>query len=147
MSVYRRVMFRISTQICQLIPNIKVLSFLECFVLNFNTNVSTCKVLSQVLMFYFILAVMWSGSVGSAFIWVLGSGSGTVRPRRSDPFYIITYHVKWVTTSWTDGIKWRENLLCSINKILMINADPHHWGLGKVKYTLGLGVYLYLFCS
>ena len=27
----------------------------------------------------------------------------TVRPRSSDPFYIVTYYIKWVTTSWTDG--------------------------------------------
>ena len=24
-------------------------------------------------------------------------------PRGSDPFYIVTYYMKWVTTSWTDG--------------------------------------------
>ena len=28
----------------------------------------------------------------------------TVCPRSCDPFYIVTYHIKWVTTSWTDGI-------------------------------------------
>ena len=28
----------------------------------------------------------------------------TVCPRNSDPFYIITYYINWVTTSWTDGI-------------------------------------------
>ena len=28
----------------------------------------------------------------------------TVCPRSSDPFYIVTYYIKWVTTSWTDGI-------------------------------------------
>ena len=22
-------------------------------------------------------------------------------PRRSDPFYVVTYYIKWVTTSWT----------------------------------------------
>ena len=27
----------------------------------------------------------------------------TVCPRSSDPFYIATYYIKWVTTSWTDG--------------------------------------------
>ena len=27
----------------------------------------------------------------------------TVCPRSSDPFYVVTYHIKWVTTSWTDG--------------------------------------------
>ena len=28
----------------------------------------------------------------------------TVCPRRSDPFYVVAYNIKWVTTSWTDGI-------------------------------------------
>ena len=28
----------------------------------------------------------------------------TVCPRSSYPFYIITYNIKWVTSSWTDGI-------------------------------------------
>ena len=25
----------------------------------------------------------------------------TVLPRSSDPFYIVSYHIKWGTTSWT----------------------------------------------
>ena len=28
----------------------------------------------------------------------------TICPRSSDPFYMITYYMKWVTTSWTAGI-------------------------------------------
>ena len=28
---------------------------------------------------------------------------------RNDPFYIITYYMKWVTTSWTDGIKREDS--------------------------------------
>ena len=27
----------------------------------------------------------------------------TVCPRSNDPFYIVSYYIKWVTTSWTDG--------------------------------------------
>ena len=27
-----------------------------------------------------------------------------MRPRSSDPFYIVTYYIDWVTTSWTDSI-------------------------------------------
>ena len=27
----------------------------------------------------------------------------TVCPRSSDPFYIISYYIKWVTTSWTNS--------------------------------------------
>ena len=29
--------------------------------------------------------------------------SYTVCPRISDPFYILAYYIKWVTTFWTDG--------------------------------------------
>ena len=25
----------------------------------------------------------------------------TICPKSSDPFYIVTYYIKWVTTSWT----------------------------------------------
>ena len=28
----------------------------------------------------------------------------TVCPRSSDPFYVVTYYIKWVTTSWTHSI-------------------------------------------
>ena len=32
----------------------------------------------------------------------------TVCPRSSDPFFIVTYYIKWVTT-WTDGnINFKE---------------------------------------
>ena len=27
----------------------------------------------------------------------------TVSPRSSDPFYIVTSYIKWVTSSWTDS--------------------------------------------
>ena len=30
----------------------------------------------------------------------------TVCPRSGDPSYIVTYYIKWVTTSWTDGIEF-----------------------------------------
>ena len=32
------------------------------------------------------------------------SVSYTVCPGSSDPFYIVTYYIKWVTTSWTYSI-------------------------------------------
>ena len=33
---------------------------------------------------------------------------GTVCPRSSDPFYIVSYYINWVTTSWTHStsIEW-----------------------------------------
>ena len=39
--------------------------------------------------------------------------SYSVCPRSSDPFYIVTYYIKWVTTSWKDGsqLYFTENFL------------------------------------
>ena len=31
--------------------------------------------------------------------------SATVCPGSSDPFYVVIYYIKWVTTSWTYSIK------------------------------------------
>ena len=36
---------------------------------------------------------------------------GTACPRISDPFSIATYHIKWVTTSWTDGTACPNSLV------------------------------------
>ena len=30
----------------------------------------------------------------------------TISPRSRDPFSIVTYCIKWVTTSWTDGTRY-----------------------------------------
>ena len=35
-----------------------------------------------------------------------GSRLSTVCPRSSDPFYIVGYYTKWVTTSWTHSSDW-----------------------------------------
>ena len=42
--------------------------------------------------------------VGSGISWYLKSGKKnvtTVCPGSSDPFYIVSYYIKWVITSWT----------------------------------------------
>ena len=44
-------------------------------------------------------------------MWILCSYLlDTMCPRSSDPFYIVSSYIKWVTTSWTHGIntstKW-----------------------------------------
>ena len=38
------------------------------------------------------------GTAGTA-----GSCGGTVCPRSSDPFYTVSYYMKWITTSWTSS--------------------------------------------
>ena len=34
-------------------------------------------------------------------------GAYTVCPRSSDPFYIVRYYLKWVTTSWTYSLLYK----------------------------------------
>ena len=43
----------------------------------------------------------------------------TVRPRISDPFYIESNCIKWVTTSWTNSIFEKENLKLVNEQILI----------------------------
>ena len=40
-------------------------------------------------------------------------GRTTICPRRSDPFYIVSYYIKWVTNSWTDGMIFCNMFSCS----------------------------------
>ena len=52
-------------------------------------------------------------------------------PRSSDPFYIVTYYIKWDTTFWT-----HSNLACftlqdskySMQKIVALHLDSSTWG-------------------
>ena len=40
-------------------------------------------------------------------IQVVNPAYFTVCPRSSDPFYVVSYYIKWVTTSWTHSMKLR----------------------------------------
>ena len=59
----------------------------------------------------------------------------TVCPRSSDPFYIVTYHIKWVTTSWI-----YSTTFISINKFggCKGGRDNRNAGnfLGEVEYRV-----------
>ena len=37
-----------------------------------------------------------------------------VCPRINDPFYIVTYYIKWVTTSWTHSINHVVSLIYNV---------------------------------
>ena len=39
----------------------------------------------------------------------------TVCPGSSDTFHIVSYYIKWVTTSWTHGISACIDMVCQIN--------------------------------
>ena len=38
----------------------------------------------------------------------------TVCPRSSDPFYVVTYYIEWVTTSWTHSSEYNECTQCTM---------------------------------
>ena len=54
----------------------------------------------------------------------------TVCPRSSDPFYVVTYYVKWVTTSWTYSII----------------HDVFFYGLSLVFCVICIVYVFYIFC-
>jgi len=43
-----------------------------------------------------------------------------VCPRRSDPFYVVTYFIKWLTTSWTynKDFLWSEQGVLEESEVL-----------------------------
>ena len=41
-------------------------------------------------------------NIFGATLWAIRGCDSTICPRSSDPIYIVTYYIKWVTTSWTD---------------------------------------------
>ena len=49
------------------------------------------------------------------FIIAQSSHIHTVCPGRSDPFYIVTYYIKWVTTSWTYSIVRKGDISVAIS--------------------------------
>ena len=70
---------------------------------------------------------MWLNCLNHSFILYFAHGldhsvkkkplkhNGTVSPRSSDPFYIVTYYIKWVTTSWTYSIfTWLEYYILGV---------------------------------
>ena len=43
--------------------------------------------------------------------------SNAMCPISSDPFYLVTYYIKWVTVSWTDSRKYRNIKLIHMKEI------------------------------
>ena len=44
----------------------------------------------------------------------------TVCPRSSDPFYIVTYYIKWVTTSWTHSLDKQRRKILTVVRLSII---------------------------
>ena len=49
-------------------------------------------------------------------MWLWGKHVHTICPRSSDPFYIVSYYIKWVITSWTHS---RGSPVLKIWKVLV----------------------------
>ena len=55
----------------------------------------------------------------------------------SDPFYIVTYYIKWVTTSWTDGSKnWIYVTVISANIQLFVIATRR----SNLRFTMFIAI-------
>ena len=54
-------------------------------------------------------------------------GIYTICPASSDPFYIVSYYIKWVTTSWTHSMYFQssdcESKFCCAHTA---SKDDHH---------------------
>ena len=44
----------------------------------------------------------------------------TICPRSSDPFYIVSYYIKWVTTSWTHSMNVKTRVAGKNNLRILI---------------------------
>ena len=49
---------------------------------------------------------------------------GTICPRSSDPFYIVSYYIKWVTASWTHSIMLARGTWRGSIKVASSNKKP-----------------------
>ena len=49
----------------------------------------------------------------------------SVCPGSSDPIHIVTYYIKWVTSSWTDGIfRTRLFLILVASEVFSMSVQP-----------------------
>ena len=50
---------------------------------------------------YFRIQILWVSRFGSYRIRIRNISEGTLCTGSRDPFYIVSYYINWVTTSWT----------------------------------------------
>ena len=60
--------------------------------------------ISQVFVHYILVLVSLSGLLFLLIHQYVDTMVITVCPGSSDPFYVVSYYIKWVTTSWTYSI-------------------------------------------
>jgi len=62
----------------------------------------------------------------------------TVCPRTNDPSYIVSYHIKWVTTSWTNCMYSAKKIesLDLVSSELYYNLGNSYYKLNKVGPTI-----------
>ena len=85
----------------------------------------------------------WIRETSSLLFYMKTSICSTVCPRSSDPFYTVTYYIKWITTSWTDGIPalflhWGLSLIVTpfYKENLIINLKFTSWYLEFSSYAV-----------
>ena len=65
----------------------------------------------------------------------------TMCPRSSNPFYIVSYYIKWVTTSWTHSIS--ETSSCTF----MVCLVRFGWIFVYILFTQGIVLPCVHFCQ
>ena len=58
----------------------------------------------------------------------------TLCPRSSDPFYIVSYYIKWVTPSWTHSIIGEDYLIASTASLCFFTNLTKLEGLRVAKF-------------
>ena len=57
---------------------------------------------------------------------ILADYIDTLCPRTSDVFYVVTYNIKWVTTSWTHSIYIHSSL---VPVYIIYNKSDHNYAI------------------
>ena len=87
-----------------------IFTFQVCFL--FSNRKAGCRIIRFQPAGYLTDLLIWYPLPYGQEVW--SNFDSTICPRSSDPFYIVTFNIKWVTTSWTDGLhtmyKWTRLL-------------------------------------
>ena len=60
----------------------------------------------------------WTKQVGDNPSGAESGHPGTVCPGSSDPYYIVSYYINWVNTSWTYSIRFRYKVQVSCVRLV-----------------------------
>ena len=69
-------------------------------------------------------AIFLYRSTAVANLILFSSKNATMCPRSSDPFYIVSYYIKWVTTAWTHSSLPTSVSFGGSGPGLFVGSDP-----------------------